>query len=37
MRFDGVAVICAQGTHAMLLLGSDAALVRQAGALLNAI
>ncbi len=37
MRSSGVTVICAQGTHAMLLLGSDAALVRQAGALLHAI
>ena len=37
MRSSGVTIICAQGTHAMLLLGSDAALVRQAGALLNAI
>lgn len=34
---SGVTVICAQGAHTMLLLGSDAALVRQAGALLNAI
>lgn len=37
VRSGGVTVICAQGTHAMLLLGTDAALVRQAGALLNAI
>ena len=37
MRSSGVTVICAQGTHAMLLLGSDPALVRQAAALLNAI
>jgi len=36
-RTGGVTIICAQGTHAMLLLGTDAALVRQAGALLNAI
>jgi hypothetical protein len=36
VRSSGVTVICAQGTHAMLLLGTDAALVRQAGALLNA-
>jgi hypothetical protein len=36
MRSSGVTVICAQGTHAMLLLGTDAAPVRQAGALLNA-
>jgi hypothetical protein len=37
MRSGGVTIICAQGTHAMLLLGSDTALVRQAGALLAAI
>jgi hypothetical protein len=37
MRSSGVTVICAQGTHALLLLGSDATLVRQAGAVLNAI
>ena len=37
MRSGGVTIICAQGTHALLLLGSDPALVRQAGALLNAI
>jgi len=37
MRSRGVTIICAQHTHAMLLLGSDPALVRQAGALLNAI
>ena len=37
VRSSGVTIICAQGTHAMLLLGSDAALVRQAGALLDAI
>jgi hypothetical protein len=36
-RSSGVTVLCAQGTHAMLLLGSDPALVRQAGTLLNAI
>jgi hypothetical protein len=36
-RSGGVTIICAQDTHAMLLLGSDPALVRQAGALLNAI
>jgi hypothetical protein len=32
----GVTVICAQGAHTMLLLGSDAALVHQASVLLNA-
>jgi len=37
MRSSGVTIICAQGTHALLLLGSDATLVRQAGAFLNAI
>ena len=37
MRSSGVTVICAQGTYAMLLLGSDTALVRQAGTRLNAI
>ena len=37
MRASGVTIICAQHTHAMLLLGSDPALVRQAAALLNAI
>jgi hypothetical protein len=37
MRASGVTIICAQHTHAMLLLGSDPALVRQAGAILNAI
>jgi anti-sigma factor RsiW len=36
-RTSGVTIICAQGTHAMLLLGSDPALVRRAGALLHAI
>jgi hypothetical protein len=36
-RSSGVTVLCAQGTHAMLLLGSDPTLVRQAGTLLNAI
>jgi hypothetical protein len=36
-RSSGVTIICAQGTHTMLLLGSDATLVRQAGALLNVI
>ncbi len=37
MRAGGVTIVCAQGTHAMLLLGSDAALVHQAGAFLDAI
>jgi hypothetical protein len=37
MHSGHVTLICAQGTHAMLLLGADATLVRQAGALLNAI
>ena len=37
VRSSGVTIICAQGTHTMLLLGSGATLVRQAGALLNAI
>jgi anti-sigma factor RsiW len=37
VRSNGVTVICAQGTHAMLLLGTDPALVRHASALLNAI
>ncbi len=37
MRSSGVTIICARGTHALLLLGSDPALVRQAGAVLNAI
>jgi hypothetical protein len=36
-RSRGVIIICAQRTHAMLLLGSDSALLRQASALLNAI
>jgi len=36
-RSSRVTIICAQGTHAMLLLGTDAVLVRQAGALLHAI
>src|SRR5260370_852683 len=30
VRSSGVTIICAQGTHTMLLLGSDATLVRQA-------
>jgi hypothetical protein len=36
LRSSGVTIICAQHTHAMLLLSSNPALVRQAGALLNA-
>ena len=36
MRSSGITVICARGTHTMLLLGSDAALVKQAGAVLHA-
>jgi hypothetical protein len=36
IRASGVTVICAQHTHAMLLISSDPVLVRQAGALLNA-
>jgi hypothetical protein len=36
MRSSGITVICAQGTHTTLLLGSDAALVKQAGAALHA-
>jgi len=37
LRSTGVTVICAQRTHAMLLLSSDAALARRAGAVLHAI
>jgi hypothetical protein len=37
VQSSGVTILCAQGTHTTLLLGSDAALVRHAGALLNAI
>ena len=37
MRSSGVTIICAQHTHAMLLLGSDPVLVCQAGTLLQAI
>ena len=37
MRSSGVTIICAQHTHAMLLLGSDRALVRRVGALLDVI
>jgi hypothetical protein len=36
-RSRGVTLICAQRTHATLLLGSDTPLVRQASAILNAI
>jgi hypothetical protein len=36
MRSSGITVICARGTHTVLLLGSDAALVKQAGAVLHA-
>ena len=35
-RASGITVICSQGTHTMLLLGSDAALVKHAGSVLNA-
>jgi hypothetical protein len=37
VRSSGVTIICARGAHAMLLLGSDATLVRRASTLLNAI
>ncbi|HEV2254864.1 MAG TPA: hypothetical protein VGS06_16885 [Streptosporangiaceae bacterium] len=37
MQSSGVTVLCARGSHALLLLGSDPALVRRAGMLLNAI
>lgn len=36
MRSSGITVICAKGTHTMLLLGSDPALVKQVGAALHA-
>ena len=36
-RSSGVTIICAQHTHAMLLVSTDAALLHQAGSLLNAI
>jgi hypothetical protein len=36
MRSSGITVICARGTHTVLLLGSDAALVKQVGAVLHA-
>lgn len=37
MRSGGVTVLCARGDHAVLVLGSDPALVRQAAVLLNAV
>jgi hypothetical protein len=37
MRSDGVTVLCARGDHAVLVLGSDPALVRRAAVLLNAV
>jgi len=37
VQSSGVTVLCARGSHAVLLLGSDPALVRRAGILLNAI
>lgn len=37
MQSSGITNICAQHTHAMLLLGSDPVLIRRAGTLLNAI
>ena len=37
VQSSGVTVLCARGSHALLLLGSDPALVRRAGILLNAI
>lgn len=39
LRTSGVTIICAQDTDALLrlLLGSDVALVRRAGALLKAV
>ncbi len=37
LRSSKVTIICSQDTHALLLLGSDAALVRRASTLLNAI
>jgi hypothetical protein len=36
VQSSGITVICAQGTHTMLLLSFDAALVKQAGAVLHA-
>lgn len=37
VQSSGVTILCARGNHAVLLLGSDPALVRRAGTLLNAI
>lgn len=37
LQSDGVSVLCAKGNHSLLLLSSDATLMRQAGAVLNAI
>jgi hypothetical protein len=37
MQSSGITNICAQHTHAMLLLGSDPVLICRAGTLLNAI
>ena len=37
MQAGGVSVLCAKGAHSTLLLSSDSALVRQAGAVLNVI
>ena len=37
VQSSGITVLCARGNHAVLLLGSDPALVRRAGILLNAI
>ena len=37
MQSSGVTVLCARGSHSLLLLGSDPALVRRAAVLLNAI
>ena len=37
MQADGVSVLCAKGSHSTLLLSSDSALIRQAGAVLNMI
>jgi hypothetical protein len=37
VQSSGVTILCARGNHAVLLLGSDPALVRRAAILLNAI
>jgi hypothetical protein len=37
VQSSGVTVLCARGSHSLLLLGSDPALVRRAAAALNAI